>query len=288
MERHIRLLTLLAGVLPVLSHDHNHHHHASDGVLPPTAPYVLPPLSADGLCAPSDRDALPPLTDHDTTACPLPIDESVGPSPRAWAPWTHQPFCAGTKYCVFTNSAFAGGHGISIIATPEAAAGQLADIISSGADGGWLGLGREEGHDSHASKKQGNRTREAITSSTRKTAGQREDDEPYALRVIPDKGLGLVATRRIPRGQVFMTDVASVLADVSFPGRVRRVDGNELLTRAIAQLPDPERVMSLATSSRPDKPSPRVEDVTRTNSFSATVGDSDWIALFAKIAVRTS
>lgn len=194
--------------------------------------------------------------DHDHQACLLAIDEKAGPDPSHWAPWTHRPYCADTRYCVYTNSVFQGNHGVSIITTPEIAANSPALIAQLSAIGD-LGLG--DG-------------RHVVT-----------EKPPYVVRDIPGKGKGVIATRRIGRGEVFMVDYPSVLADVEFPGRVRHDEGVLLLQRAMDQLADSQEVLSLARSSRSGAAVP--EDVMRTNTFGITVAERSRLALFPKISV---
>ncbi len=63
------------------------------------------------------------LLDH--PSCLLPLDEFVGPDPRSWDPWTHRPYCAGSRFCVYTNAMLPRRDGISIITTPEIAASSM-------------------------------------------------------------------------------------------------------------------------------------------------------------------
>jgi hypothetical protein len=81
-----------------------------------------------------------------------------------------------------------------------------------------------------------------------------------------------------------MIDYASVIADVAFPGRVKRTQGQKLLEKAINQLPDPSKILMLAQSST--KGAPIVEDVLRTNTFGAQLNDESYMALFPEISVR--
>ena len=177
------------------------------------------------------------------------MDDKVGLVPSSWAPWTHRPYCAHTPYCAFTNSMFRGNHGVSIITTSEIAASSpelLAKLTTS----------------------------RAVVASA---------ETPYTVRDIAGKGKGLFATRRITRGEVFLEDYPSVLADVEFPGKVRRDQGQLLLQRAIEQLGQAEEVLSLARSSTTG--APVQEDVMRTNTFGITVGERSRMALFPKISV---
>ncbi|KAI1341166.1 SET domain-containing protein [Xylariaceae sp. FL0016] len=176
--------------------------------------------------------------------CPLVIDDGS----QDCSPWTHQPECiesedgSGIKYCVFSNSQF-GNQGVSIVTTPETAASSV-DILND------AGL-------SH------------VTNPWNQT-----QTPPYELFEHASKGLGVRATRPIPRASTIMTDWASVLLDLSFPTSVRRQHGYRLLHRAIDQLADPDRILGLGrmpSSASPDL----VENVVRTNAFTYHLGGDD-------------
>lgn len=193
------------------------------------------------------------LGHHPRHTCPRALDDNVGFGPLSWAPWTHRPYCSDAQYCVFTNSAFRGNHGISVITTPEIVASSPSLLLK-------------------------------LTGTTEaQNAAAAAPVTPYEVRDIPGKGKGLFATRRIPRGEIFLEDYPSVLADVEFPSRVRRSEGQVLLLRAMEQLANPEEVFSLARSSTTG--TPVQEDVMRTNSFAITVGERSRMALFPKISV---
>ncbi|KAH8886531.1 SET domain-containing protein [Thozetella sp. PMI_491] len=189
-------------------------------------------------------------------SCPLAIDDTVGDDPGRWAPWTHRPYCADSffsKYCVFTNSLFQSARGVSVITTPEIAstsAGLLAAVSAHG---------NSASHDV-----------------------QQSDSHPYKVVDLPGRGKGVVAVRRIRRGEVIMTDYASVLAKSDFSREMTQAQGHELLHRAMEQLPIAEQVFSLARNRKEDTPAP--EDVVRTNSFNMAISGTAWVAVFPKIS----
>lgn len=195
------------------------------------------------------------LSPSDGRRCARVVDESVGPEPSSWAPWTHRPYCADTNYCVFTNSMFQGNHGVSIITTPEIAASSV-------------GL--------HT----------AINAAQNSRPSQVESDPPYEVREMPGMGFGMVATRKIRHGETLMVDYTSVVVDTDFPGRVNRDKGHKLLRRAMEQLPNSDGVLSLARSSKSGAPIP--EDVMRTNTFGMHISDMDRMALFPTISVSNA
>lgn len=118
---------------------------------------------------------------HDGNDCPAPVTDKVGPDPRDWAPWTHRPYCAGTDYCVYTNSLFHGG--VSFIATPERAALSLATLQP-------MLLNRLLTEPNNASL-----------------------PPPFEMRDMPGRGKGLVATRRLTAGETIMIDYPRFIAD---------------------------------------------------------------------------
>jgi hypothetical protein len=101
---------------------------------------------------------------------------------------------------------------------------------------------------------------------------------------MPGKGKGVVASQKITKGSAFMVDYASIIAAVEFPEKMPRFQGHMLLERAVEQLPDPQRVLSLARSK--SSTTALVEDVMRTNSFSITLNEKPWMGLFPQISVR--
>lgn len=178
----------------------------------------------------------------------------------SWAPWSYQPYCPrNTNYCVFTSAEFQGpDRGVSIIDVQPSKSNNATSAAASLARFLSFALARE--------------------------AAQRTSP-PYEVRDIPGKGKGLIATRKISRGQVLMIDHAAVVADERFPTRVRREHGRLLLREAIERLPMAREVLSLARSSSDPDNVPAVEDVMKTNSFSVEIGGRAYMALFPQIAV---
>jgi hypothetical protein len=181
--------------------------------------------------------------------------KDFGLLPEDWAPWTHQPFCANSSYCVFTNSLFQRDHGISIITTPTNVAQTLHLLESSF-------------------------TRRYL----RPKFGKKE--KPYVIKDIPGRGKGVVAIRKMRRGEKFMIDYASIIADVAFPAQVMQIEGQRLLERAVDDLPRREEVIKLARSRKGDERV--VEDLLRTNSFGLKLNEMPVMALFPEISVSFS
>lgn len=186
---------------------------------------------------------------------------AAGTSHASSSPWTHPPYCIeDTEYCVFTKANFQGSNrGVSVIDVRSTNLTSTALTIASTSD-----LPASE------------------------TAATETDSPPYEVRDIPGKGKGLVATRKIPRGQSFMVDYASIVADTQFPSRVKRDHGRRLLTEAIQRLPSADLILNLARSSPDPDKVPAAEDVMKTNSFSVDIGGKGYMALFPNIAVGVS
>jgi len=179
---------------------------------------------------------------------------------ESWAPWSYQPYCPqGTNYCVFTSAEFQGpDRGVSIIDVQPSTSNNATSAVASLA--------------------------QFLSSAPARETAQRPSP-PYEMRDIPGKGKGLIATRKIPRGQVLMVDHAAVVADERFPTQVRREHGRQLLREAIERLPMAQEVLSLARSSSDPDNVPAAEDVMKTNSFSVEIGGKAYMALFPRIAV---
>ncbi|CAP70984.1 uncharacterized protein PODANS_3_10350 [Podospora anserina S mat+] len=217
--------------------------------------------SANIQSQPPKQHVLPPLRSHVNDCLPGPVKHDLLPSCETAfvsnetlksgqeKPWTHTPFCldtkAGTPYCVFTASKFQGPkRGISIIAPlSNNASSSLAQIEK-------LILASPKAKDDFI------------------TVGEDLEDPPYALRTIDGKGFGLIATRKIPKGSIFMTDYATLMADKDFAANLRMEQGRLLLSEAVVRLPYPDRVLKLARSSTRPGDVPAAEDVMKTNSFS--------------------
>lgn len=192
-----------------------------------------------------------PLERINQTCAHPPIDD-LGIKPRGWSPWTHQPYCADTPYCVFTNAHFQGPNGVSLITTPESIESTLDSLESTFA-----------------------------------TPFQRVESAggpTYEVLDIPGKGKGAVATRAIQRGEKLMIDYAGIIADKTFPSKMKMEQGRKLLETAVDQLPRGEQILELAMST--DTKTRVVEDLLRTNAFGLTVGGRDVMVLFPEISAR--
>lgn len=206
----------------------------------------IPNLSSKGACRWHDHDSTLSVADPAQlrqATCPPPASNTTD----TLAPWSHPPYCATTRYCVFTAADFQS-QGISIVALPQSIS-SMTHLVSK-----------------------------ALAQPLR----AEDPNPPYKVVDIPGAGKGVVATRALKTGDVIMVDHAAVLADTDFPGSVKRELGRLMLNRAMEQLAEPDRVLGLATSSAGKAVT--AEDVLRTNSFGIKVDDVDYMALFSKIS----
>lgn len=208
-------------------------------------------------------------------ACALPIDDSndaVQPSEQNKSiPWTHHPRCVvpssvglTDKFCVYSSSAFNGASGLSIIATPDTAAGLVAAVQDP------LPAWRARRH-----------------LASRGHLQTETYDLPYTVVPIPGKGLGVVATRHIRQFETIMTSFPALIVDNVFfpPGESEGpAEGPALFQTALGQLTDKERFLTLSRSKGGD--THVVEDVVRTNSFGITLDGRGVKGLYPEIAVR--
>ena len=213
-----------------------------------------PLLSSDCLPGPLKLEAHP--------AC-VAASADDGDDAVSWRPWTSPPYCPeNTVYCVFTNAEFQGpGRGVSLIDVQPSSTSDVVSAVDSVAQ---------------------------LLSSLPAPETTGDESPPYEMRDIAGKGKGLVATRKISRGQAFMVDYAAVVADKEFSSRVKRAQGRKLLKEAIRRLPSAKQVLSLARSSSDPDNVPAFEDVMKTNSFNVEIAGKGYMALFPQIAVSFS
>ncbi len=194
--------------------------------------------------SPADGDAF----------CPRPIGEEAGDDPQKWTPWTHKPYCANSSLCVYTDATAVGNRGISIVASPEAAAGSL-NILEHALGAPFLDPSRLCNLQS----------------------------PPYEVRELPGRGKGLVATQHIPKDKVIMIDYASIVAPVKSDSSTSENQMYQLLYRAAEQLADPEIVYSLARKGT--AVASAVLDVLLTNSFMTNIDEDSYMGLFPNLSV---
>ncbi|KAM7189665.1 hypothetical protein V8F33_009913 [Rhypophila sp. PSN 637] len=182
-------------------------------------------------------------------------DMNTGSDPTTFSPLTHQPFClkaSSGPFCVYTNADTSSSgkawvnHGISIITTPELASGTL-NLLEHGPPTG--------------------------------------NSKPYHVKSVTGKGLGAIATRRILRGKKALVDRVAILSAAEYPEDVSRKQVQDLLAKAVEQLPEPEMVLKLSRKGRGEEQGfSVVEDLLLSNSFLVEVGGQSLMGLFGDLA----
>ncbi len=182
-----------------------------------------------------------------------------------WSPWAYPPFCVRgstqiDKYCVYTSADFNSNAGISFIIRPDTVPGATAFI-----------------RDDSLTKRGKKHLKSQST--------PHDVDVAYEVRDIPGKGQGVIASRSIRRGEIFMVGVPAVVIDqeleIGPDPEVSEADRLQLHKLAFEQLPNRERALSLAASTGGNI----YEDIMKTNGFGIDIGNRKHSGLFPETAV---
>jgi hypothetical protein len=170
---------------------------------------------------------------------------------------TQDPYCitadnAGNKFCSYTSATFANGRGISFFTTPT-----LAEHI--------LNL-------------------PAFTNASLLSDWtERESNPPYEAKSIPGRGIGLIATRPLAKGDRVYTSLPYILVDRDYwilPEHLRL----SLQTYGVDSLPEASR--SHFYSLHGHFGGDRVDDIMNTNMFAVHLGPES--ASFVALQPETS
>ncbi|KAL2016729.1 hypothetical protein VTK56DRAFT_3118 [Thermocarpiscus australiensis] len=175
-------------------------------------------------------------------------------SPRQHA-WTHSSPCfhsaeSGQQICVFTDTNFAEGRGISLVTTPRRAA-YLATSPAFVEPEVVKGINQD---------------------LVRTTPAK------YDVREIPGKGMGLVAKERIRRGDPIMANTASLLVDYRAFNELSRDEYISLQAHAVDNLPLAHRAAILNLSTHHGTGlthAEHVDKIARINAFDIHPDDGD-------------
>ena len=127
-----------------------------------------------------------------------------------------------TTVCTFTDTNFARGRGISLIATPAVAEAIFeADVF--------------------------------LTATSETSAG------PYSLQRLPGRGVGVVAEDAMTRGDVIMTAYPVVMMHEAIESMLPKDDVQELLNLAVGRLPERSRSMYMALHAHHTSADPAYE-----------------------------
>ncbi|KAK3494901.1 uncharacterized protein B0T23DRAFT_377733 [Neurospora hispaniola] len=218
-------LLLVGAALIVLTHEKEHiivdeanNHHAYDHKACGPEGLGDDPLrsSAADILATGDTDALTYYAGNSANSHPQ-EDPNTSPGHN----WSSTNPCfnsiiSNDAFCVFTSTSYTNDEGISFITTAQRAA-YLTSLLSF-------------------------TPRSNITSSPAK----------YTISSIPGKGLGLIASTRIPRGSVILSSHPTLMIDYRVFDELLRTDYISLQAAAISSLPPAHRsaFFDLSTQSK--------------------------------------
>ncbi|KAI1137549.1 SET domain-containing protein [Hypoxylon sp. FL0543] len=194
---------------------------------------------------------------HGSSICPLPVDEESAIDTGIWAPWKRRPYCVepfmqddevmGPQFCVYTIEPFRGDKGLSIVTTPV-----LAATLVNSLD------------DSVVPPK----LRDHPSSSL---AAGVLDGPAFIMKDVPGKGKGLVAQRQIRKWDVVLVDYPAMLTHMDIFDIVDAETRQDLLERALRQLPEKQKQSDVLALARSHGGEP-IEDILRTNIFGVELG----------------
>ena len=208
------------------------------------------------------RSAASPLEPEEIGSSPQIQDAFLNPPPRECPvlqdglttnsfPWTHPPTClpliipASTgshsglhqTFCVYTNTAFRNGRGISIITSPKTAAELSSEVWETGV-----------GH-----------------TAAPETGSQWESKETEG------KGIGLFAKRTLESGETLILQSPVLIVSREVLSSVSHSRRSALLEKAVAQLPPKSRDLIMNLSRRGGDSV--IEDILNVNAIRAAVWD---------------
>lgn len=168
--------------------------------------------------------------------------------------WTHDTPCVKngtTEFCVFTNTNFAVGRGVSVLTTKKAAA----HIALTPAF-------KTPGLLAHANQ--------AVNPN-------------FDIVPVPGKDMGAVATKHFNRGDFIMSNTASALIDYAAFEALNIDKVKELQAIGISQLPEPHRsqFLNLSTHYPTNNYHDKVERIFVTNAFDIDFDDEDETNFYA-------
>ncbi|KAL2164165.1 hypothetical protein VTH06DRAFT_3379 [Thermothelomyces fergusii] len=186
--------------------------------------------------------------------------------------WTHSSPCLKGRYaeqpiCVFTDTAFAGGRGISLVTTPQRAR--------------------------HLASKPAFTRPETVRDINQDL--NRTVPAKYEMRYVPGKGMGLIATSYIRRGDLIMANTPSLMIDYRAFNELSRSEYTSLQAAAVSHLPSfhADRLLALSAHATDTASLTReelIDKIAATNSFDIDPDEDDpdqhysFFVLFPEIA----
>ncbi|KAF2869649.1 hypothetical protein BDV95DRAFT_448922, partial [Massariosphaeria phaeospora] len=167
------------------------------------------------------------------------------------SPWTHAPICTdvlqslGSKLCVYTNTSFSNGRGISIFTTPTVAA-EFASLPAFQDPAALANVNIFSGN--------------------------------WYTQELPGKGMGVLASQHLNFGDRVTAYTPALLAHPA--EELSTMDREKYFRIAVDQLPAATRDSYLQLSTIFGIPEVRVQDIVKANTFQLELGGQNHLAVF--------
>jgi len=218
----------------------------------------------ENVCSVSEQSLFPVFTspgieekhEHDPASCGHQDHQQGRVKVSPYAPWTHKKQCLEDEenyqeYCVYTNSNFANGRGISFFTTRSIAkqVGSLPAFVQQG-----------------------------LYDNTNKFV-----DPPWEIKHVPGRGNGLFATRELHRGDeiIAATPIGVYHHDAFIPDAPI---GYQFLRKTFDQLPNATREIILRTAA--NKAGDPIMERINTNAFLGEFEGAPHFLFYPETAVR--
>lgn len=175
----------------------------------------------------------------------------------SYFPWTHKPVCgealseSGDQFCIYTNASFSNGRGISILTTAAVAEEFAALPLFQ------------------------NSTALSSKGINVETDGK---ERPWYTDALPGKGIGMLASRPLQRGDLITAYTPSLLAHIG--DSLFTEERERLLRLGLDQLPSTSREAYLTLAKIYDEPEVVAQDVLKANGFDMQIGGLKHGAVF--------
>lgn len=165
--------------------------------------------------------------------------------------WTHPPICTGflqslgSKLCVYTNSSFSNGRGISIFTTPRIAEEYAA--LPAFQD-------------------------PTVLNDVNVFSGY------WKTQNVPEKGIGMVAKKHLKFKDRVTAYTPALIAHLE--DELPTMEREKFYRVAVFQLPEATRESYLQLAHIYGDPSVRVQDIVKANTFQLQIGGQNHLAVF--------
>ncbi len=187
--------------------------------------------------------------------CPLPVDEESD----NFAPWSERPHCllpalaplGSVEWCVFTDTAFRGGRGLSLVTTPELAAAVAHQLDDT-----------------------------TVAPRFAAPAPASPDDPLFFVKDTRSRGKTVVAKKRIPKWDVVMVDFPVLITRADLFEALDEAEAAELKDVAVSRLPPETAQMVKSLAHSLGHGLELIDDVIKTNILPFDLAGEPHMGLF--------